>query len=128
MNIDAAVGRACERVPGMLRGALVLLPEGFLLGATPGAHVLDLEPMIRSAARCLTAPTLPALRGRDGAFTELVFVFHDHLFVIQVSRRDPRLALVIACTREHNLAFVLGATRLVIGSVEEELDLGAWGL
>jgi hypothetical protein len=128
VNIDAVVGRACERVPGMLRGALALVPEGFLLGATPGAHVLDLEPMIRSAARCLAAPVVPTLRGRTGAFLEHLFVLHDQIFVVQRGRRDARLALAVACTRDHNLGFVLGATRLVMASVEDELDLGAWGL
>lgn len=129
MRLEDVVERACERVPGLLRGALVLLPEGFLLAGVGGESALDLEPLIRSASRCLAERKSPALRGRPiQPFAEYLFVTDDQLIVIQGGRRDPRLALAVVCTREHNVGFALAASRLAISDVETGVDLAAWGL
>lgn len=130
MNVDAAIACACELVPGLVRCALVLLPEGLLLGgAGDDATLLDLEPLIRSAGRCLAVRTAPALGGRPPEpFVEYMFVIPDQLVVVQAGRRDARLALVVVCTKEVNLAFVRGVTRSAIRSIEATVDLSAWGL
>jgi hypothetical protein len=128
-NVDVAVAGACEHIPGLRRGALVLLPEGYVLGAVGDGRLLDLEPLIRSAGRCLGERETPALRDQPPApFVEYLFVIHDQLVVIQGGRRDARLALALVCTREANLAFVLSASRAALRTVESAVDLAAWGL
>lgn len=125
MKVEAAVARACERVPGLVRGALVLVPDGILLARVGGDSLLDLEPLLRSASRLAT-------RGRPSdawpALVEYLFVIHDQLVVIQGGRRDPRMALALVCTREHNVGFALTAARLAMFDVEAGVDLAAWGL
>lgn len=132
MKLDEAVARACERVPGLLRGALVLLPDGILLSRVGGESALDLEPLIRAATRCFHDRVLPVLgalaKWSQQPFLEYLFVIDDQLVVIQGGRRDPRLALAVACTREHTVGFVLTATRLAMIDLEAEIDLSPWGL
>jgi hypothetical protein len=128
VNVDAAVARACERIPGMIRGALVFLPDGFILAGVGDDDILDLEPLIRAAARCLAASPTPVLRGSSVEVTEYLFVVHDQLVAIQRSVRDPRLALAVSCTPEYNPAFALGATRLAMRDIEANVDLSSWGL
>jgi hypothetical protein len=128
MQLETLVARACERVPGFVRGALVRLPDGLLLAGV-GDSVLDLEPLIRSAAQCFAGRTGPALANwRDEPFVEYLVVIHDQLVVIEGGRRDPRLALALACTREHNVGAALGAARLAMTDVEADVDLSALGL
>jgi len=128
MKLETLVARACERIPGFVRGALVLLPDGLLLAGI-GDSVLDLEPLIRSASRCFAGRSGPVLPNwRDEPFVEYLFVIHDQLVVIEGGRRDPRLALALACTREHNVGFALSAARLAMTDVEADVDLSAWGL
>ena len=131
------VERACDRVPGLVRGALVLLPDGLLLAGLGGETALDLEPLIRSASRCLASRTTPGLSrravepptaGPPAPFVEYMFVIHDQLVVVQPGRREARLALALVCTREHNVGFALTAARLAMADVEAEFDLAAWGL
>jgi hypothetical protein len=129
MKLEACVARACERVPGLVRGALVLLPDALLLAGVGGDSALDLEPLIRSAGRCLATRNGPVVGGAPiRPFVEYLFVIHDQLVVIQAGRRDVRLALAVVCTREHNVAFALTAARLAMADVEAEIDLSAWGL
>lgn len=129
MTIDDAIDHACQRVPGLVCGALVFVAEGFLLGATRGARIFDLEPLIRSVRRCFASRMTPVLGGRRvDPFTEFVFVTPDQFVVIQGGRRDRRTALVVVASRDSNVAFVQSATRLVMGEVEEAVDLAAWGL
>lgn len=133
MKLDDVVARACQQVPGMMRGALVLLPDGILLAGVGGESVLDLEPLIRSASRCFSERVMPALGAAIGTwpaqpFLEYLFVIEDQLVVIQGGRRDPRLALAVACTREHTVGFVLTATRRAMLHLEAEIDLSSWGL
>ena len=123
------VERACERVPGLVRGALVLLPDGLLLAGLGGETALDLEPLTRSASRCLASRATPGLTaGAPAPFVEYMFVIHDQLVVVQRGRREARLALALVCTREHNVGFALTAARLAMADVEAEFDLAAWGL
>jgi hypothetical protein len=123
---DECITRACEAVPGLVRCALVLLPEGLLIGGIGAGSVLDHEPLIRSAARCLAVGPTPVL-GKHAAFVEYLFVTEEHLVVIQGGRRETRLALGVTCTREPNLAFVLSSTRQAMRAVEDSFDLVAWG-
>jgi hypothetical protein len=125
--VDESIARACELVPGLVRCALVLLPEGLLIGGFGAESVLDHEPLVRSAARCLAARPTPAIGDRAATFVEYLFVIEDQLVVIQGGRRDARLALAVTCTREPNLAFVLSSTRQAIRAVEDSFDLAAWG-
>jgi hypothetical protein len=132
MNLDETVARACERVPGLLRGALVLLPDGILLSRVGGESELDLEPLISAATRSFHDRVLPVLRAltkwSQQPFLEYLFVIDDQLVVIQGGRRDPRLALAVACTREHTVGVVLTAARLAMSDLETEIDLSPWEL
>jgi hypothetical protein len=114
--VDDAIARACELVPSLVRCALVLLPEGLLIGGIGADSVLDHEPLIRSAIG----------DGPPARFVEYLFVIDDQLVVIQGGRGNTRLALAVVCTREPNLALVLNATRRAVSIIEESLDLRAW--
>jgi hypothetical protein len=125
--VDDAIARACVLVPSLVRCALVLLPEGLLIGGIGADSVLDHEPLIRSAMRCLTVRATPAIGdGPPARFVEYLFVIDDQLVVIQGGRGNTRLALAVVCTREPNLALVLNATRRAVSIIEESLDLRAW--
>lgn len=123
------IAAACALVPGLVHGALVLLPDGILLGGVGATSVLDHEPLLRSATRCLAVRPMPAIGAETpSAFVEYVFVLHDQLVVIQGGRRDPRLALAVACSREPNLMWVVSSTRRAIETLETTIDLAAWGV
>ena len=129
MKLETLVARACERVPGFVCGALVLLPEGLLLAGVGGDSALDLEPLVRSASRCFAGRTGPLVADwRDEPFVEYLLVIHDQLVVIEGGRRAPRLALALACTREHKVGSTLSAARLAMTDIETDIDLSAWGL
>lgn len=128
MNIDAIVARACERVPDLLRGALMLVPDGFLLGAAGAGGALDLEPLVRSAVRCLGAREGSIFDGDGDPCVEYLLVIQDQTVAIQRGRRDPRLGLAVVAGGMPNPAFVLGAARLALADIEEVVDLTRWGL
>lgn len=128
MTIDECVTRACERVPGLIRGALVFLPEGFVLAGVGDDDSLDLEPLIRATARCLGTPQAPIIRGEPRVVNEYLFVVHDQLIAIQRSVRDTRIALAVACPMEINPGFALGSSRLAMREIEATIDLSSWGL
>lgn len=129
MNVDEAIARACDLVPGFVQGALALLPEGLLIGGVGEGTAFEHEPLVRSASRCLAACLL-ASEGQAPApaFVEFLFVNEEQVLVIQRGRRSARLALAIVCTREPNLAFVLSSTRQAIRDIEGTVDLAAWGV
>lgn len=122
MNIDATLARACERVPGVVRAALVLLPDGFTIGRAGDADNFELEPLVRAVARCFEPSE------SDVALIEYLFALPEEYVVIQGGRRDPRLALGLLCSRQYNAPFVRSAARLAMGDVEAEVDLAKWGL
>ena len=130
MNLDVATEEACERVPGLVRGVLLLLPEGFLLAGVGDKGILDLEPLMRSAARCFSSKSRPCVAGHaDGLeLTEYMFVIRDQMVVMQRGQRDPRLALAVMCTRESNLNYALSTSRLALREIESRIDLTSWGL
>jgi hypothetical protein len=128
VNLDDTVARACERIPGLVRGALVFLPDGFILAGAGDDDILDLEPLIRAAARVLAAPAVPTLEGDEQEILEYLLVVHDQYVVIRRSVHEPRLALAVTCTREHNLMFALAASRLAMADIEEHADLAPWGI
>jgi hypothetical protein len=128
VNLDATVARACERIPGLVRAALVFLPEGFILAGAGDDDILDLEPLIRAAARCLGGGATLVLDGEEQHILEYTLVVHDQLVVIRRSAREPRLALAVSCTREHNAMFALTASRLAMADIEAHADLAPWGI
>jgi hypothetical protein len=127
VNLDDLVERACARIPGLVRGALVFMPDGFILAGVGDDGILDLEPLIRAAARCLASPAVLSLQGEAQDVVEYLFVVHEQLVVIQRSARDPRLALAVSCTREFNLGFALSTTRAAMKDIES-VDLSSWGI
>src|SRR5262245_3530583 len=106
MDLDRSVANACQAVPGLVRAALALLPEGFLVGGVGAHSTFEHEPLVRSAKRCLEVPVQASLVPAV-PYVEYLFVIDDQLIAIQRGRKDPRLVLIVACTREPNLAFVL---------------------
>jgi len=123
-----AVTRACADVPGLLRAALVLLPEAFFLAGHGERRASEYEPMIRAAARCLTPRPTPTLAAAPAAFVEYVLVLAHGLLVVEAGRRTPRLALALECDHSANLVLVQRACRQALASIEAELDLAAWGM
>ena len=127
MNFDQHIARACESIPGLLHGALALLPEGLLIGGVGEGGAYDREPLARSAARCLVSGAASA-NGAVPRFVEHVFVGRDELVVIMQGHRYPQLALALWCTAEPNLAFVRNLTRTALNSLEATVDLAVWEL
>ena len=127
-DVDAALAIVRDAVPGLVRCAVVVLPDGDLLGGHGGADQLDYEPLVRAARRCLAERPTPTFAGGVAPFAEYLLASPDGLVVVQAPRGSSRVALVVACTREPNVAFVLAATRKATRALERALDLAAWGL
>jgi hypothetical protein len=127
MDWNESIRRACEGVPGLIRAALALLPEGLLIAGIGEEKSFDHEPLVRSAVACLSRRNTAPGGNRD-PFVEYVFVCVDQVVVIQAGRREPRLALALVCTREANLAFVLDSTRRALTAMENSISLVALGV
>ncbi len=129
VDINLSVADACRDVPGLIRAALALLPEGLLLGGAGEGGAFDQEPLVRSAALCLAARGVSLdERGETADFVEYAFVTESEIVVIAASLRDPRLALALACRRETNLAFVVSSARHALARVEACVELGSFDL
>lgn len=128
MILEECLTQACETVPGLKYGALALLPEGLLVGGVGPGGAFDHEPLVRSAARCLAGNTLNTAPDGGSTFVEHVFVGKEELVLILQGRRYPRLALVLVCSPEPNLAFILTSTRGALKALEATVDLAAWEL
>ena len=125
--INDVMGDACERVPGMRNGVLVLLAEGVAIGAIGTGSAFECEPLVRAAVRCLSAANALARPSRKATeFVEYSFVAADQITIMLRGRREPRVALVLACARESNLAFVLTAARRALAEIETTEALVDW--
>ena len=124
MTIDESIARACETVPGLLSGVLVLLPDSLQIGGVGEGSSFDREPLVRSATRCLTGlrSAKPPTKG-GSTYVEYAFVSDEQLVVILRGRRFARVALALSCSREANLAFVLSSTRAAFEKIENTVDL-----
>ena len=110
-----------------MNGALVLLPEGLLIGGVGAGGAFDREPLVRSAARCLGSASTPAKPAKGASeFVEYAFVSDDQLVVILRGQLHARVALVLVCSREPNLALVLSTTRQALHTIETTVDLAEW--
>jgi len=127
LELDESISAACDPIPGRLSGALVLVPDGILMGGFGDGGAFEREPLVRSATRCLGTPAValgPAKAPKQ--FVEYAFVSEGQLVVILRGQRFPQLALVLACSRQANLAWVLSASRRAMNQIEGSLDLGRW--
>ncbi|HYQ42797.1 MAG TPA: hypothetical protein VER11_12540 [Polyangiaceae bacterium] len=128
-SIDEVIAQACEPVPGVENGALVLLAEGMLLGGFGSGRAFDREPLVRAAVRCLGASNaLPRPSQSALEFIEYAFVTSRQIVVILRGAHRPTVALALVCARESNLAFVLGAARRALGYIEANVELDQWGI
>ena len=118
-RFDEALESACAALPGLLQAALVLLPEGVLLGGIGVERAIDHEHLLRAAAFCFAATNTPD--NPSETMSEYVFVSTDRIVVIQRGRSDDRLALAVVCTRAPNLALVMSASRRAIVTMETSL-------
>jgi len=127
MEIHETMARACADVPGLIRGALALLPDGLLLGSVGEGSAFDHEPLVRSAACCwsMRAPEPPT---DTPAFVEYVFVVDAELVVLEAGRGAQRMVLALVCSRESNLALTLTASRRAFEKLEASVDLEALGV
>jgi hypothetical protein len=126
-SIDESISGVCAQVPGVQTGALVLLPEGLLIGGIGAGSAFDREPLARSAVRCLGPSSVLSRTARgESEFVEYAFVSDEQLIVILRGQLLARVALVLVCTRESNLAFVLSATRQALRVIEATIDLAEW--
>jgi hypothetical protein len=129
MTIDDSIASACEAVPGLQSGVLVLLPDGLPIGGVGEGSAFDREPLVRSAARCLTnlRSATPPTKG-GSKFVEYAFVSEEQLIVILRGRRFSRVALALACSREANLAWVLSSTRAALETIESTVNFAEFEL
>jgi hypothetical protein len=129
MTIDDSIAKACETVPGLRSGVLVLLPDGLPIGGVGEGSAFDREPLVRSAACCLTNLRSATPPTKGGAkFVEYAFVSEEQLVVILRGRRFSRVGLALSCSREANLAWVLSSTRAALATIESTVDLAAFDL
>jgi hypothetical protein len=124
MTIDDSIASACQAVPGLQSGVLVLLPDSLQIGGVGEGSSFDREPLVRSAARCLTGlrSATPPTKG-GSRYVEYAFISDEQLVVILRGRRFSRVALALSCSREANLAFVLSSTRAAFETIEHTVDL-----
>ncbi len=125
-GVEVTLHSACEAIPGVVAGALVLVPEGLLIGGVGRGGALDREPLVRSAARLATERAPLITLGASSPFVEYAFVSDDQFVVIVRGRRQPRVSLALACRREANLALVLSSTRRALSFIETTVDLSPW--
>jgi hypothetical protein len=125
-SIDEALARACSAVPGLQKAALVLVPEGLVIGGAGAESVMELEPLARSVARLSSHAPSASVSG-GSTFVEYAFVSEGELTVVRRGQQYPRPALVLSCSRESNLAFVLRASRAAALALEATLDPASWG-
>jgi hypothetical protein len=59
-------------------------------------------------------------------FAEYAFVSAEQITVILRGKVQPRLALVLVCTRQYNLAFVLTAARGALVEIETTTEPVEW--
>lgn len=124
--IDAALESACEAVPGVVSGALVLAPERVLLGSVGAGGAHHREPLVRLAFGLVSGRS-PLVTPSIGApFVEYAFVNEEHFVIVLRGRRFPQLALALTCERDANLALVMSATRAALLEVESKLDASIW--
>ena len=123
--MEQSVASACDAVPGLLNGALVMLPEGLLIAGVGEGGAFDREPLLRSAARCLARAPGGSPQAA-AAFVECAFVSEGELVVMMLSRRYSSVALVVVCNREPNLALVLSSARQALRNIESSVDLTPW--
>ncbi|MBL8624683.1 MAG: hypothetical protein JNK64_25470 [Myxococcales bacterium] len=125
-----AIARACGDVPGLLRAALVLLPEAFFLAGHGEARASDYEPLVRAAARCLTPRATPRGDVAPAPFVEYVLVLAHGVIVIEASRQSSRLALVLECDHSANLTLIQLSCRAALAALEATLgrELETWGM
>ena len=124
--IDEAVSKACEQVPGVQHGALVLLAEGVSIAGFGDESAFDRERLVRAAVRCLGTSNAFARGRKTTEFVEYVFLSAEQVTVILRGKVRPRLALVLACTSESNLALVLTTARRALGALELTSELMEW--
>jgi len=125
--LDGVMVKACERVPGVRNAALVLLAEGISIGGLGAGAAFDREPLVRAAVRCLgTSNAWVRSSRRVTEFAEYAFVGDEQITLILRGKLQPRLALVLVCTRESNLAFLLTAARDALREIELVEELAEW--
>lgn len=125
VDVNGVLSLACAHVPGLVRAALVLMPEGVLLGGLGDGGTFECEPLARTAARCVKLEQVPLGDGACARGTEFVFVGQDAVVVVAGGRAEPRLALAVACNREPNLALVVSSTRAALSNMEKAMDVAS---
>lgn len=120
MTLRSALARACEQIPGLQRGVVVLVPDGIVIAHLGADRVTDVEPLVRATLRCVA--DRPAL----GAFVEYTLVSTESILVVELARTTRRFALAAECEHGVNLALVMTATRQAAAVFERDVDLAPW--
>lgn len=123
-GVAAALAEVEGLVPGVIRAAVILLPDGVQLAAFGEPHEIDYEPLVRACTRCFGpgAGSLALAGDQPRRFDEFYALLDDGLVVMQRGRRKSRVALASVCALEVNLALVLTWTRRAIELVEASID------
>lgn len=125
-RIDESLATACEALTGLTLGALVLVPEGVVVGRVGSGGAFDCEPLARAAARLASERlALPKATGL-APFVEYSFVSGEQVVVVLRGRAHPRFALTLSFTRDANLALLIGSSRAALRNIERTVDLAAW--
>lgn len=123
-DLEETLSRACAAVPGVVTFALVAVPEGVVIGGV--GTELERGLLARGAAS-LTAERCVLPKAHGGAkLVEYAIVSDEQLVVVLRGQRCRWVALALACTREANLALVLGSARGALQLLEFTLDLARW--
>lgn len=120
MSMRGALARVCEQIPGLLRGVVVLVPDGIVIAHLGADRVTDVEPLVRATLRCVGDG--PAL----GTFVEYTLFSAESILVVEVGRAKRRFALAAECEHGANLALVMTATRQAAAAFERDVDLAPW--
>lgn len=119
MTTNRLLLRACEPIPGLLRGAVLLVPDGIVIAHLGVDRASEVEPLVRATLRCVMAR--PAL----GDFVEYTLVSTESILVVEVGR-EGRIALAAECSHGANIALVMTATRQAAAVFASEFDIAPW--
>ena len=109
--------QVCDQIPGLLRGAVVLVPEGIVVAHFGTARESDVDPLVRATMRCVKSP---------GNVVEYTLVSTESILVIELVHATTRFALAAECAHGANLALVMTATRHAAAAFEGSFDFTAW--
>jgi len=122
MTVQEALAGVRELVPELKVAALVLVPDGFVLGHVGEGGILEHETLARVATGLFAGVEAPEPDGAADRVTEYFILLADRVMVLQRGRRQPGMVLCTMTSREPNLGLLLTTARDAIAWVESHVD------